>query len=199
VTRWLHGGKPGLKPGRRISPPAETGLVTDVQMLARAGLDPREHGLEADRYRADVVYLTSAADMARGYAGGWALTRRGPGLGTVYEAVPAPGWEPDPDFEEEFPGLCIQAPYASVTGVAERNVTMTLAEFGKVMVKYTTWDAGPCPACGHDAAGAPAWCRCAGCVCAAARIDPGAVLNVRPAGWRPGCGWRAGSPAGVQR
>ena len=176
---------PRPKPGRRIQPPDETGTVTAAQMLTAAGMDPWQHGMEADRSRTDRVFLTSARDMARAYAGAWALSGRGP-HGTLYQAAPAPDAEPDPDFEEDFPGLCVQAPYASVLAVAERRITIDLAAFRLVMLKYTTWQAGVCPDCGHDSALPDPGCPCTGCVCGALQVDPTAARRVyAPEGGRP--------------
>jgi hypothetical protein len=192
MTRWFHGGRPGLKPGKRVLPPSVTGTPTSAEILARMGADPWKHGLEADRARRDLVYLTSAEDLAAGKAAFWhhkaQIIRVGPQLarlpqwGSVYEVLPPPGAEPepDPDFEEGFPGLCVQVPYATVFRVTRRRVEMTDAGFARVMLRYTTWHAGPCPGCGHDSRRPDPGCRCGtACLCEIVRLDPTAVQRVR--------------------
>ena len=178
APRWFHGGRPGLKDGQRILPPDVTGTLTVAQMLTALGMDPWQHGMEPDRSRTDLVYLTSAVDMARAYAGAWQLTGRGP-HGTLYQVAPGPDAEPDPDFEEEFPGLCIQARYATVVRVVQTRLVIASLDFQLAMLKYTTWEAGLCPRCGHDTQTADPGCKCVGCVCQAVRLDPTAAQRVR--------------------
>ena len=175
-ARWFHGGRPGIRPGHRILPPDVTGTLTAAQMLQAMGIDL---GIEDDRSRTDLVYLTSAVDLARAYAGSWQLTGRGP-HGTLYQVAPGPDAAPDPDFEEDFPGLCVQASHAEVVRVVQVRIVLDRREFQLTMLKYTTWIPGPCPRCGHDAQTAKPGCRCTGCICEAVRLDPTAAQRVRP-------------------
>jgi hypothetical protein len=176
---WYHGGRPGLQDGQRLLPPDISRTLTATQILTRLGFDSN---MEPDRARTDLVYLTSAVDLARAYAGGWQLTGRGP-YGTLYQAVPGPGAEPDPDFEEAFPGLCIQARYAVVRRTVQTHLTIAPDDFRRAMLKYTTWEPGPCPRCGHDAQTAKPH-RCLSCLCDALRYDPTALQRVLPASTR---------------
>lgn len=191
--RWFHGGRPGLRVGQRIRPAAETGTMTSAQQLALIGLDPHANGMEADRALTSVVYLTSARDLALGYAAAWEHQYRGRQfatgvmaepmrLGTLYEVAPAPGAQPDPDFEPDFHGLCVQASYANVLTVVRRRVHLPPDEWRLIMLKYTTWAAGTvCPDCGHDTLATPPFCPCpsVGCLCEALRADPTALQRVR--------------------
>lgn len=188
--RWFHGGRPGLRPGKRVLPPAVTGTPTSAEMMTRMGMDPWRLGMEPDRNRPDRVYLTSAEDLALAYAGNWNLlakvVRMGPQLarlpqwGALYEVLLPVEAEPDPDFEEAFPGLCVQAPYATVFTVVHRRVEMDPGRLRLTMIKYTTWHAGRCPDCGHHSDAPGARCECLGCVCGAYQLDPTAVGRVYP-------------------
>lgn len=84
MARYFHGGYPGLKPGQLILPPDATG--TDHRLSAIAA----EHGGPAYSTRTDIVYVTTARDVARAFAAFYPD-------GALYEVQPHEGLEPDPD------------------------------------------------------------------------------------------------------
>lgn len=132
---WYHGGPP-IK-GRWLLPPSITGAPTAAEVFAGVfGASVREAGLEPDRARPDRVFLTTAKQLARAHAFMLATTGRAP-YGVLYECWPVT-CEPDPDHEEDFPGVCVQEPFATIVRVIEQPVEMTSAALQRVLMRYTT-------------------------------------------------------------
>lgn len=107
MTLYFHGGYPGLKPGDLLLPPDTTG--TDHRLSATAA----EMNAPAHATRTDVVYVTTARDIARAYA---ALYPDG----ALYRVEPECDMEPDPDCRT--PGLSWQCPAAQITAVVDAAV-----------------------------------------------------------------------------
>jgi len=104
MTRYFHGGYPGLKPGQLILPPNQTG--TDHRLSAIAA----EHGGPAYSTRTDIVYVATGRDVARAFAAFYPD-------GALYEVEPRGRLEPDPD--SGIPGLSWQCPAAEVLTVVD--------------------------------------------------------------------------------
>lgn len=166
-ARWLHGGRPGLRPGQWLLPPDITGTESGARFALRYGLDVRAEGMEPDRHLSDRVYLTREIGQAREKAAGLALTRRAR-YGTIYEAIPVCP-QPDPDFEPDFPGLSVECPFALIVAVVQPQVTLTPAQHERLVLRYMTFIRGWCPGCGH-ADDPAAGCRCEQCPCWPARV-----------------------------
>ncbi|MCF3960327.1 hypothetical protein [Streptomyces fuscigenes] len=105
-ARYFHGGVPGLAPGGRLLPPAETGAEGTTTAAAI------ELGGAA---RLDRVYVTTSRTVARVYA---ALLPDG----ALYEVAPDGELEPDPDCR--VPGASWECPAAYVVRVVDPVVLM---------------------------------------------------------------------------
>ena len=113
VTRFFHGGLPGLRAGATILPAAETGV------LSRSG----DTGAP---YRRDRVYLTTSQREARSYARLYAEERAarrassgGVGRGAVYEVVPVGTVEADGDYADHTGRLSWEATRATIVARVE--------------------------------------------------------------------------------
>lgn len=84
MTRYFHGGYPGLKPGDHILPPDLSG--TDRRLSSYAA---EIVGADHPTARTDVVYLTTERNVARAYAAFYPD-------GALYQALPVGPVEPDP-------------------------------------------------------------------------------------------------------
>lgn len=104
MTRYFHGGYPGLKPGGLIEPPDITG--TDHRLSAIAA----EHGGPAYSTRTDIVYVTTGRDVARAFAAMYPD-------GALYRVEPHGELEPDPD--SGIPGLSWQCQAARIAAVVD--------------------------------------------------------------------------------
>lgn len=134
-ARLYHGGAPGRKPGDLLLPPAETGYRThEVRWREELGIDLRAQGLDADRYLADRVYLTTRRDLAEAYAMAHYLTRDGDRPGMLYLAEPVGGLEDDPDL----PGISFQCARARVVRIYDPYVQMSFARFQRIMHSVIT-------------------------------------------------------------
>ncbi|KUN37748.1 hypothetical protein AQJ30_15810 [Streptomyces longwoodensis] len=84
MTRFYHGGVPGLRLDDRLLPPAVTGIEKSLTATAQ------ELGASPEHARRDRVYVTTSRDVARVYA---ALAPDG----ALYEVLPVDELTPDPD------------------------------------------------------------------------------------------------------
>lgn len=110
MTRYYHGGHPGLRPGDLILPPDVTGTERTLSRYAV------ELGGPAHATRTDVVYFAADRDgreVARAHAAFHPD-------GALYQVAPTSGPEPDPDCSE--PGLSWQCPAAAVLAVIDACV-----------------------------------------------------------------------------
>lgn len=105
MTRFWHGGVPGLRPGDQILPPEVTGTQRTLSAHAPAGAP---HGT-----RTDLVYVADERKIARVYA---ALYPDG----ALYQVTPTGTLSPDPDA----PGRSWMCPGAVVVRVADPVVLM---------------------------------------------------------------------------
>jgi hypothetical protein len=110
VTRYFHGGIPGLEVGDRILPPSVTGTPTTADYAA------------APICRRDRVYASTELRVARVYA---ALAPLG-GHGDVYEVALQDPNEPD-GVEVGAGGDSVCAPSATVIRIVERDVDLEIA------------------------------------------------------------------------
>lgn len=95
-TIYWHGGRPGIRRGGVLLPPA----ITQVRSLSEYGA--------AGVHRRDRVYVTTDRNVALMFAAG---VRKG----VLYQCVPIGEIEPDPDCS--LPGLSWQCPMARVLRV----------------------------------------------------------------------------------
>jgi hypothetical protein len=116
-VRYLHGGKPGLKAGDQVLPPAETGAETLGSILRET--DPYESRLSGRSFsRPDVVYVATDLEVAAGYATLWTLSPFHDGDGAVYEVRPSGEVVPDPHARMGWAdGECWMCPRAAVTRI----------------------------------------------------------------------------------
>jgi hypothetical protein len=159
MTRvYWHGGRPGLRPGEYILPPAETGHPTteDLHQLVTGEYDPPRTRVT----RRDRVYLTSefryALHWAAVYiapAGGsrpWGLGAKG---GHVYEVEPEGELYHDPDNPRGLAFACRRARIVSVVvptrAQLRRAVTARENAYWQSRIEaYDTWP--PTPAAGGE-------------------------------------------------
>ncbi|WP_233646757.1 hypothetical protein [Streptomyces sp. BSE6.1] len=109
MTRYFHGGVPGLRCDDRLLPPLVT--ATDLTLTAHA------HALGAsdEHARRDRVYVTTSRDVARVYA----AVRPD---GALYEVLPVGDLEPDPDCRVD--GVSRTCPAAVVVNVVDPVVLL---------------------------------------------------------------------------
>lgn len=124
MTRYWHGGIPGLKPGDTIDPPTGTDHLLDDCPVCEARR--RGEQLAEDDNDPSMVYVTTDRDYARIYAAGYprgALYVVEP-VGTLHsrgDHDPAPSWG------------CVQA---VVKSVYDPLVTMSPKETRRLMRRY---------------------------------------------------------------
>lgn len=138
MTRFWHGGTPGLKPGDVLRPGAIVGARNLAQALR----------VDHDDYDPNVLYVTSDKAHARFFAASWrsADTALDYVRGDLYNVRPKGGRAPDPDYPD---GVCWSCARAVIIAVVERNVPETL-QVSLAGSRYTTWeDSRPM----YDAAG----------------------------------------------
>lgn len=104
MSRYFHGGFPGLRPGDLVLPPDTTG--TDHRLSAVSAV----LGAPVHATRTDVVYVTTGRDVARAYAAFYPD-------GALYEVKPRDELEPDPDCL--MPGLSWHCSAAEVVAVVD--------------------------------------------------------------------------------
>lgn len=104
MTRYFHGGYPGLKPGDMLLPPDTTGTEHRLSAIAA------EHGGPAYSTRTDVVYMAASRNVARAFAAFYPD-------GALYEVRPKGELEPDPD--SGIDGLSWQCPAAEIVAVVD--------------------------------------------------------------------------------
>jgi hypothetical protein len=104
MSRYFHGGVPGLKPGQLILPPDTTGTEHRLSRIAA------EHNGPAYSTRTDIVYVTTGRDVARAFAAFYPD-------GALYRVEPEGELEPDPD--SGIPGLSWQCPAARIAAVVD--------------------------------------------------------------------------------
>ncbi len=107
MTRYFHGGHPGLNPGDLILPPATTGLAGNLTKYGQQ--------LGGDHVRRDRVYLTTGRDVAKAYAAFYPD-------GALYEVAPHGDLEPDPDCYID--GLSWQCQSATVLRIVDHAVLL---------------------------------------------------------------------------
>lgn len=110
MTRYFHGGHPGLRPGELVLPPDVTGTEHTLSRYAA------ELGGAPHARRTDVVYLAAereGREVARAYAAFHPD-------GALYRVDPHGAPEPDPDCA--VPGLSWQCPAAEVVAVVDACV-----------------------------------------------------------------------------
>lgn len=131
LTRYWHGGVPGLKPGDRITP------------ANRRPPDARAALASAEDYPNDptVVYVTTVRELARFFAACYVGTVNGMHQatpGTLYNVQPKGPLADDPDGTG-WPGTQFTCASAVVVAAAEARVTMTDKELARVRAKVMTW------------------------------------------------------------
>lgn len=104
MSRYFHGGAPGLKPGDLILPPDTTGTNHRLSAIAA------EHDGPTYSTRTDIVYVTTGRDVARAFAAFYPD-------GALYRVEPHGQLEPDPDCD--LPGLSWQCPSARIAAVVD--------------------------------------------------------------------------------
>ena len=136
AIRWYHGGPPIT--GRWLLPPCITGAPTGALLYtAIFGNTPWADGVEPDRARDDLVFLTDSLQLARAHAATIEPTGRGE-FGAVYECWPAT-LDPDPDLTDPaLPGQHIQTPFATIVACVEAPVQMHIARVEAVFLRYST-------------------------------------------------------------
>ncbi len=100
MSKYYHGGRPGLQRGAFLLPPE----ITRSKCSSDYGA--------AEVHRRDRVYVTTDPAAALMYAAG---VRNG----LVYECEPIGDLEPDPDCT--MPGLSFQCPKARITKIIKPN------------------------------------------------------------------------------
>lgn len=128
MTRYFHGGPPGLRPGDLIEPrpPGDTAHLLDDCPTCQA----RKAGapLDGDDNDPSLVYVTTSRDYARIYAAGYP---RG-GLYVVEpigEMVDRSAHDPEPSWG---------VPAARVLAVYDPLVTLSPAQFRRFQRRFTT-------------------------------------------------------------
>ncbi len=97
MSKYFHGGIPGLEVGEHILPPSKTHTRNTLQGYGSVG-------------RKDMVYLTTELASARMFAAGHPS-----GRGCVYEVKPDGALYQDPDCNE--PGLSFMCERATIVRV----------------------------------------------------------------------------------
>lgn len=126
LTRYWHGGHPGLRPGDAIR--AASSLPT-LPLVYTFGA-----GYPTDPNR---VYVTTDKALGRAYASK-AVHAAGVG-GDLYNVRPRGPLEHDPDYLPEVP--CFTCSSAVIVSVVERGITMTIA-LEVYANRHTYWDDG---------------------------------------------------------
>lgn len=109
MTRFFHGGLPGLKLDDRLLPPTVTGVEHPLTATARDLGAPAEHA------PSDRVYVTTSREVARVYA---ALKPDG----ALYEVLPVGDMTPDPDCD--VPGVSWMCPAAVIVRIVDPVVLL---------------------------------------------------------------------------
>jgi hypothetical protein len=115
VSRYFHGGVPGLKPDDRLLPPTVTGVERTLTATAR------DLGAAPDHARRDRVYVTTSREVARVYA---ALRPDG----ALYEVLPVGDMTADPDCLVD--GVSWMCPAAVIVRVVDPVVLLRDRPFG---------------------------------------------------------------------
>lgn len=132
LTRYWHGGAPGLRVGDVIRPSSTIGVRSATQLAA-----------EFPDYDSDRVYVTNDKAHARAYAANWrhphpASIEDIAARGDLYNVTPKGDRNDDPDYPTGVSWGCDKA---IIVAVIERNVQPTLATH-LAGCKYTTWVGG---------------------------------------------------------
>lgn len=109
MTRYFHGGVPGLRPDDFVFPPVTTGTDRTLTQYAQ------ELGTSAEHARTDHVYVTTGRDVARVYAAFYPD-------GALYEVLPVGDMTADPDCSVD--GASWSCPAAVVVGVVDPVVLL---------------------------------------------------------------------------
>lgn len=133
MTRYFHGGIPGLKPGDLITPHAPN-VVDGCAICAAkaAGQQPVLEGLgvvDPITERPDRVYITSDREYARFYASKYPR-------GDLYSVEPVGDLEPS--TEDHFPSWTV--PTARVRSVYDRYVLLTGKQRRSLLRRWTAAD-----------------------------------------------------------
>jgi len=133
MTRYFHGGIPGLKPGDLITQhPPNVVDGCDICAAKAAGQQPVVEGLgvvDPITERPDRVYLTTDREYARFYASKYPL-------GDLY--VVEPDGDLEPSTEDHFPSWT--APAARVVSVYDRAVRLTPHRRRTLLRRWQTAD-----------------------------------------------------------
>lgn len=133
MTRYFHGGIPGLKPGDLITPhPANVVDGCTICAAKAAGQQPVVEGLgivDPLTERTDRVYVTDDREYARFYASKYPR-------GDLY--VVEPVGEVEPSTEDHFPSWSV--PAARVRTVYDRYVRLTDKQRRSLLRRWTAAD-----------------------------------------------------------
>ncbi len=133
MTRYFHGGIPGLKPSSLITPhPPNVVDGCDICAAKAAGQQPVVDGLgvvDPITERPDRVYLTTDREYARFYASKYPL-------GDLYVVEPVGDLEPS--TEDHFPSWT--CPAARVVSVYDRAVRLTPHRRRTLLRRWTAAD-----------------------------------------------------------
>lgn len=133
LTRYWHGGVPGLRPGDTIRPAARLRATPLIYAVSHA--HPSGEAYSADP---DLAYVTTDKTLAKAFAAK-ALHAAGVG-GDLYNVRPRGPLEPDPDYDHH-PGTSFTCTAAKIVAVVERGLTLT-PELKTYASRFTTWDDG---------------------------------------------------------
>jgi hypothetical protein len=122
-----HGGRPGLRVGARILPPARTGVVTLGDVIREHDPLSWERWVRSYGCPTPGKVYAGTLEMALRYARAWTLNPDMPGLGAVYEVRPEGEVTADPSLVRAFPGLAVECGSAVITRVGASAISRELA------------------------------------------------------------------------
>lgn len=128
ITRYWHGGAPGLNVGDDLVP------ATALDYLPVLYADP-DYGSDSA-----YVYVSTSQTLAMGCAAQWGSHFGDRVAGDLYQVEPKGALEVDPDYAH-VPDLSWRCQRATIVAVYRRPVEMTheLSIYG---LQFTTWDDG---------------------------------------------------------
>jgi hypothetical protein len=125
LTRYWHGGVPGLRPGDRLRPASQLATLPSIHAWAGYDSDP------------DWVYVTVDRTHAKFHASAYLDSSDRPG-GDLYNVRPRGELQPDPDYPD---GISFRCRSAIVVVAAERAIRPT-RELQLSGLRYSTWLGG---------------------------------------------------------